>query len=375
VKLPPFLLERYFAQHEFNAPYLLCVSDCEPLTVGGLLDREPGGREALERLPLGYSESAGLPELRARIADLYEGIAPEDTLVHVGAQEAVFTFASALLEPGDEVVAHMPCYQSLFQVAAARGCRVVPWVAREAAGWKPDLDELESLVGPRTKAVIVNFPHNPTGARLDAAAFERLAGIAARHGSHLFSDEVYRFLEYGPDTVARPACELYDRAVSLGVMSKSFGLAGLRVGWAASRDRALLAAMAQVKDYTTICGTAPGEFLAGLALRRKDAVLGRTRAITLANLELLRAFLGRHAGLFHWVEPGGGPIAFPRLADGPSAGPFCEAALAGAGVLLLPGALYGEAWKAHFRVGFGRAAFPAGLAALERWLESGPTWR
>jgi len=374
VNLPPFRLERYFAEHEFSAPHLLCVSDCETLALGDLLDLEPGSREAFERLPLGYAESAGHPELRALVAGLYEGLSSRDVLVHVGAQEAVFTFASALLAPGDEVVAHMPCYQSLFQVAAARGCRVVPWTAREASGWTPDLDELETLVGPRTRAVIVNFPHNPTGARLDRADFERLVGIAARHGSHLFSDEVYRFLEYGPGEVARPACELYERAVSLGVMSKSFGLAGLRVGWAASRDRALLAAMAQVKDYTTICGTAPGEFLACLALRRGEAVLARTRALTLANLEGLRAFMGRFSGLFQWAEPRGGPIAFPRLASGEDSGAFCRAALAASGALLLPGALYGEAWQAHFRVGFGREGFAPGLATLERWLETGPAW-
>ncbi|GFK94298.1 Capreomycidine synthase [Fundidesulfovibrio magnetotacticus] len=371
MNLPPFLLERYFAEHEFSAPHLLCVSDCEALTVGQLLDLEPGGREALERLPLGYSESAGHPELRALIAGLHGGLAPEDVLVHVGAQEAVFTFATALLEPGDEVVVHVPCYQSLFQVAASRGCRVIPWTAREENGWLPDPDELESLMGERTRAVVLNFPHNPTGARLDRSGLERVARIAARRGCWLFSDEVYRFLEYGPGETAQPACELYERAVSLGVMSKSFGLAGLRVGWAACRDRGLLAEMARVKDYTTICGTAPGEFLACLALRRREQVLERTRAVTLGNLELLRGFMERRKDLLHWVEPSGGPIAFPRLASGADARPFCEAALAATGVLLLPGALYGEAWKAHFRVGFGRAGFAAGLAALEPWLASG----
>lgn len=257
MKLPPFRLERYFARHEFNAPHLLCVSDCQSMSAGELLDLEPGSREALERLWLGYTESPGGHGLRAGIAGLYDGFGPANVLAHVGAQEAIFTFAQACLSPGDHVVVQVPCYQSLSQVAETVGCTVTPWVAREENGWIPDLDELERLAGPGVKAIFVNSPHNPTGSRLDAAAMERVARIAAGRGCLLFSDEVYRFLEYGEASVARPACELYERAVSLGVMSKSLGLAGLRVGWAACRDTGVLAAMAQVKDYTTICGSAP----------------------------------------------------------------------------------------------------------------------
>lgn len=365
MKLPPFLLERYFADHEFSAPRLLCVSDCQTMTVGQLLDLEPGSRLAFEALPLGYTESPGGMALRREIATLYGGLGPENVLVHVGAQEAIFTFASACLEPGDEVVVHMPCYQSLSEVAASTGCSVVPWVARQENGWVPDPDELARLVGPKTRAVIVNSPHNPTGCRLDARVMERIVEIVAARGCLLFSDEVYRFMEYGPAPVAKPACELYERAVSLGVMSKSLGLAGLRVGWVASRDKAVLSSMAQAKDYTTICGTATGEFLAALALRRRDLILDRLQGVVLSNLELLRAFMARHAETFSWVEPTGSPIAFPQLVSGEDAGPFCARVLEDSGVLLLPGALYGEDWISHFRVGFGRSDFSEGLAALE----------
>jgi aspartate/methionine/tyrosine aminotransferase len=371
VKLPPFELERYFAQHEFTVPHLLCVSDCESMTVGQLLDLEPGSRERFEALSLGYTEAQGGLELREEIARLYDGLAPGAVLVHVGAQEAIFTFASACLEPGDEVVVHMPCYQSLHQVAASRGCTVVPWTAREENGWIPDPDELARLVGPKTRAVILNSPHNPTGARLDRLAMERVVEIASRHGCLLFSDEVYRFLEYGPSEAAPPACDLYERAVTLGVMSKSLGLAGLRVGWVACRDKAVLAAMAQVKDYTTICGSAVSEFLAALALRRKGVILSRLRELTMANLDLLRRFMAAHTDALAWAEPSGGPIAFPRLASGHDAEPFCAEVLRQSGVLLLPGRLYGDAWKHHFRMGFGRSGFGNGLAALAACLDAG----
>ncbi|WP_235731668.1 aminotransferase class I/II-fold pyridoxal phosphate-dependent enzyme [Fundidesulfovibrio putealis] len=371
VKFPPFLLERYFAQHEFSVPHLLCVSDCQTMTAGELLDLEPGSREALERLPLGYTEAPGGAGLRAEISGLYENLPPDNVLVHVGAEEAIFTFATACLEPGDEVIVHTPCYQSLHQIAASRGCTVIPWVARPENGWAPDTDELARLVTPRTKAIVVNSPHNPTGFCLDRAAMERIVAVAARQGCLLFSDEVYRFLEYGVDEPPRPACDLYERAVSLGVMSKSLGLAGLRVGWVASRDKAALSAMAAVKDYTSICGSAPSEFLAALALRRREVILARQYALTTANLELLEAFMSRHAHLFDWVRPSGGPIAFPRLASGQDAEPFCAEVLSGSGVLLLPGRLYGDAWKAHMRLGFGRADFAQGLGALEDFLKKG----
>lgn len=371
MKFPPFLLERYFAQHEFSVPHLLCVSDCQTMTTGELLDLEPGSRESFERLPLGYTEAPGGAGLRAEIATLYADLPLENVLVHVGAEEAIFTFATACLEPGDEVIVHTPCYQSLHQIAATQGCTVVPWVARHENGWIPDPDELARLVTPRTRAIVVNSPHNPTGFCLDRDAMERIVAVAARQGCLLFSDEVYRFLEYGVDEAPRPACDLYERAVSLGVMSKSLGLAGLRVGWVASRDTALLSAMAAVKDYTSICGSAPSEFLAALALRKREVILSRQRALTTANLELLDAFMARHAHLFHWVRPSGGPIAFPKLASGDDAEPFCAEVLSGCGVLLLPGRLYGDAWKSHMRLGFGRADFAQGLVALEDFLKKG----
>ena len=365
--IAPFQLERFFARHEFSAPFLLCASDCQTLTLGDLLDLEPGARQAFDELSLGYTESDGNPSLRAGIAGLYDGLDPDRVLVHVGAQEAIYTFACACLEPGDEVVVHMPCYQSLFQVAQSIGCVIVPWLAREEDGWRLDPDDLKRLAGPRTKAVVVNSPHNPTGACLDGSAMSAVVRRCAELGCLLFSDEVYRFLEYHDDP-APPACELYERAVSLGVMSKAYGLAGLRVGWAASRDAGVLAAMAALKDYTTICASAPSEFLAELALRHGPAILERNRALARANLERLGTFMTRHGDRLAWAAPTGGSVAFPRLASGQDAAGFCRQALEEAGVLLAPGSLFGQAFAAHFRIGFGRSGFPRALEALDDFL-------
>ncbi len=367
MEIEPFALERFFAEHEFRARRLLCASDCEPLAVGDLLALEPGAAEAFARLRLGYTETAGDPGLRGAIASLYEGIGADDVLVFSGAEEAIFVFMNAVLAAGDGVVVHSPCYQSLASVARAAGCRVTRWPAVAERGWALDPGDLAALAGPATRAVVVNFPHNPTGYLPERERFGAIVDFVRARGLVLFCDEVYRFLEYDPAGRLPAACEIYEKGVSLGVMSKSFGLAGLRLGWVACRDRTLLDSLAALKDYTTICAAAPSEFLAGVALRQREAILGRCLGTVAANLELLDRFLARHAGRFSWVGPRAGPVAFPALSSGDADG-FCARLLAATGVLLAPGRLFGGG-AGHFRVGFGRADFAAGLADLDRFLD------
>lgn len=368
VKVEPFLLERFFAAHEFSVRRLLCASDCETLSLGELLALEPGAEEAFSALRLGYSETAGSPGLRREIASLYDGIDADDVLVFSGAEEAIFVFMNAVLAAGDGIVVHSPCYQSLASVAAAAGCRVTRWTAAAEQGWALDADDLIALAGPGTRAVAVNFPHNPTGYLPERGRFVAITEFARRRGLILFSDEVYRFLEYDPADRLPAACELYEKGVSLGVMSKSFGLAGLRLGWVACRDRGILRAMAAMKDYTTICAAAPSEFLAGVALRRREAFLGRCLGTVRANLELLDRFLARHSDRFSWVRPKAGPVAFPALRSAGTCDDFCSRLLREQGVLLAPGRLF-QADPARFRIGFGRADFAEGLDELDRFIE------
>lgn len=368
MKVEPFLLERFFAEHEFTARHLLCASDCETLSLGGLLALEPGATEAFSALRLGYTETAGGAGLRGEIASLYEGIDADDVLVFSGAEEAIFVFMNAVLAAGDGVVVHFPCYQSLASVAEAAGCRVTRWPAVAERGWALDPGDLAALAGAGTRAVAVNFPHNPTGFLPGRPEFAALVEAARSRGLVLFSDEVYRFLEYDPADRLPAACEIYEKGVSLGVMSKSFGLAGLRLGWVACRDRGILRAMAAMKDYTSICAAAPSEFLAGIALRRREAVLGRCLGIVRANLGQLDGFLARHGDRFSWVPPRAGPVAFPELRSVEASDGFCSRLLREQGVLLAPGRLF-QADPAHFRVGCGRADFAEGLARLGRFLE------
>jgi len=279
---------------------------------------------------------------------------------------AIFLFMHAALGPGDHAIVHFPCYQSLIEVARSTGCEVTPWTAREQDAWALDLDELERLIRPNTKAIVVNFPHNPTGYLMPGEDYRRLNQIAQERGISLFSDEVYRQAEYHPADRLPSACEINETSISLGVMSKTYGLPGLRIGWVVTRDESLLAKMAALKDYTTICNSAPSEFLAELALRHRPRLVERNLGIIARNLSILDGFFERYAGRFAWHRPKAGPIAFPRLLDGDIEA-FCHDLVTRSGVLLLPGTVYDDRGN-HFRIGFGRANLPQAVERLEAYL-------
>jgi aspartate/methionine/tyrosine aminotransferase len=363
----PFALERYFAEHEFSAELLLCSSDVESYAQRELLALADDETRALwQELTLGYTETAGHPLLRAEIAALYPGLEADDVLVFAGAQEAIFAFAQAALGADDHAVVVTPAYQSLHEVARAAGAQISTVELEHESGWALDLDDVRRALRPDTSAIIVNFPHNPTGAHIDRATLDGLVAIAAEAGAHLFSDEVYRWLEHPPAALLPGAAELSISGLSLGVMSKTFALPGLRIGWLACRDRELLGRMAAIKDYTTICSSAPSEILALIALRRRDAVVARSRAIVDANLPLLDDFFARWDGVFEWVRPRGAAIGFPRLLAATPIDDFARRLVADEGVLLLPGSIYEHSGN-HFRIGFGRRNMPEALARLERF--------
>ncbi len=367
MKLNPFGIERYFARYEFSARYMLSSSDCEAMSTGDLLTMEPGAAEQFQRQWLGYTESAGDPELRQLISEMYDRIEADQVLVHSGAEEAIFNFMNALLKPGDHVIVHYPCYQSLHEIAQGIGCEVTKWETHEENGWELDLDFLRAKVRPETRALVVNCPHNPTGYLMSGPKQAAIMAIAREHNLLLFSDEVYRLLEQDPADRLPPACDLYENAVSLGVMSKTFGLPGLRIGWVASRNPQVLAAMAGFKDYLTICNSAPSEFLAKLALRHKEAIVGRNLEIVTTNLGLLDAFFERHRAIFNWTAPRAGSIAFPSLKIEQPIDQFCQELVERKGVMLLPGTVYDWGHK-NFRLGFGRKNLPEALAQLDEFL-------
>lgn len=367
-QLTEFRLETHFSRWEFRARYNLAGSDAETLSLAELLAlADDPGRLAWDELRFGYTETPGAPALREAIAETYDRISSDDVLVFAGAEEGIYCAMTALLEPGDHAVVIVPNYQSLEELPLSR-CHVTGVALQPSNGWALDVDDIRGAIRPNTRLIAVNFPHNPTGRVIPRDDLTALVALAERNGIYLFSDEVYRGLEHDPGARLPQAADLFDRALSLGVMSKAYGLPGLRIGWIASRDAAVLGRMERVKHYLSICNSAPSEVLATIALRARARILERNRAIVAGNLERLDRFFAGHADRFGWCRPDGGCIAYPRYLGEEGVEDFCRRAVEEAGVLLLPGSVYASrlapAPVDRFRVGFGRRNMPQALDAL-----------
>ncbi|MEV7026371.1 aminotransferase class I/II-fold pyridoxal phosphate-dependent enzyme, partial [Kitasatospora sp. NPDC093558] len=334
-RLPDFRLETYFSRWEFTARHHLTASDAETMTMAELLALAgPEDRHAWDTLALGYTETFGDPELRRAIAGMYEEAGADDVICFGGAQEGLNLAMQVLLEPGDHAVVITPNYQSAETVPLSI-CEVTGVALDERQDWALDVDAVKAALRPNTRVVSVNFPNNPTGALIDAADLRRLAELCDERGIRLFSDEVYRGLERDPARTLPQAADLSERALSLGVTSKSLGLPGLRIGWIACRDRELRSRLERAKHYTTICNAAPSEVLARIAIKARERILARNRAVIDANLPQFDAFFAEFADLFEWRAPAGGCVAYPRYLGADGVEEFCTRLVEQAGVLLL----------------------------------------
>jgi aspartate/methionine/tyrosine aminotransferase len=370
--LPEFRLEAYFGIWEFKARHHLTASDAETLAQADLLAMA-GDEDRLrwENLRLGYIPSEGSPELRGAIAQTYDSIAPEDVLCFAGAEEGLYCAFHALLEPTDHAVVLVPNYQSMESVPRSI-CEVSGVALHPENGWDLDIAEVRAALRPNTRVVAVNFPNNPTGKIVDARTFEALIELCRERGIYLFSDEVYRGIERDASTRLPQAADVYVRALSLNVVSKAYGLPGLRIGWIACKDRGLLDRMLKLKHYLSICNSAPSEVLACIALNARDRILARNRDLAAKNLAKLNAFFARHADRFEWYEPEGSCIAYPRYTGADGVEAFCERLVQEAGVLLLPASVYRSDLLPtppdRFRIGYGRLGMDEALAAFEEFL-------
>ncbi|MBT7072180.1 MAG: aminotransferase class I/II-fold pyridoxal phosphate-dependent enzyme [Anaerolineae bacterium] len=369
MNIPPFTLERYFARHEFSAKYLLSSSDCESLTLPELLEMaSPEMRKTFFELKLGYTESQGHPLLRAEAAKLYSGLNVDDVLI-AAPEEAIFLLMNALLEPGDHVISTFPGYQSLYEIARAVGCQVSTWEPDEDAEWHFDLARLAEVIRPETKLVVVNFPHNPTGYIPSQKEFQGLIDLLREKGIYLLSDEMYRYLEIETGATLPSACEAYEKAYTLFGMSKTFGLPGLRIGWIATQDAPTLARMLELKDYTTICSSAPSEILSIIALQNKNAIIEMQNARLARNIALLDDFMAQRPERFRWNRPRGGSICFPRILGVENTLEFADALVAEAGIMLAPSHVFDYGHQ-HFRIGFGRENFGEVLALFGEYVDA-----
>lgn len=367
MKLKPFKLERYFAKYEFSVKYLLSSSDCDGLLQKELITTADDEMKKIwEQLTLGYTESLGNPLLRAEVAILYSNISPDEVLI-IAPEEGIFITLNTILSKGDHVICTFPGYQSLYEIAEGLGCEVTKWQPEEEDGWRFNPDFLEQNIKPNTKLVIINFPHNPTGYLASKEDFQRILDLVKKHNLYLFSDEMYRFLELNSADRLSSACEVYNKAVTLFGMSKTFGMAGVRIGWVVTKDSDLYQRMATFKDYTTICSSAPSEILSIIALRAKEKIIDKHLTRIKRNLRLLDDFLEEFKDRFEWVRPRAGTIGFPRLKGDVDSLGFCQDVVKEANIMLLPSTVYDYDNK-HFRLGFGRENMPEALEKFKEYL-------
>lgn len=370
MKIPPFKLEEFWKKYEFTAPYLLCCSDAESWKLNEILELADSETKMLwESLNLGYTESPGLPLLRKEIAKLYSHIDSEQVLTFAGAEEGIYCTMRTLIEPGDHVIVIDPCYQSLKTLPESFGAHVTSILLDSEKGWRLSLKDLEKAFRSNTKLLVLNYPHNPSGAVLDKEVFEGLIKLARQHGTYVFCDEVYRYLEIDEGDRLPSIADVYEKGITLNVMTKAFGLAGLRIGWLAAQNMEFIQAVGSYKLYTSICNSAPSEILALIALRAKDKILKRNREIMLNNLEILDSFMKRHPKILSWNRPQSGTMAVIKLLLPVSIEKFAEELVEQTGVLIMPGPVFDLAGN-FFRIGFGKKNMKEVLNRFEQFLEN-----
>ena len=373
--LRDFALEVHFSKWEFNARHHLTASDMESLSLRDLLALgTDADREAFEATSLGYTETWGAPDLRAAIAATYDTMAQDNILTLAGAGEGLYALARVLLGPNDHAIVPTPNYQSAETVPAAI-CETTGVPMRiERGRWRLDIDAIKDAIRPNTRLISLNFPHNPTGALMPRADLGALITLARADGIYILCDEVYRGVELDPKLQMPQIADVYERGISLNVLSKAYGLPGLRIGWLASPDRDVLQRVERYKHYLSICNAAPAERLGMIALAAREQIFARNRALLQRNLTAFEALLADFPGLIDFSAPEGGCVAYPRYTGPGTVETFCADLIENHGILLLPAALYrsdlGATPDDRFRIGLGRdRAVADGITALRRYFE------
>jgi aspartate/methionine/tyrosine aminotransferase len=373
MKIAPFETEHFFARYEFTTPYQLCNSDCESMSIGELLRLAGDSLEGLGRERLAYTESQGDAGLRAAIAAIHSRVQPDDVVMLGSPVEGIYLAARSLLEADDEVIVLSPAYDALvnlFEHVVGAG-RVKTWRFRpEALGWSLDLAELQALITPATRLVVVNFPHNPTGYLPSPEWQQQLVRIIDEHELWLFSDEMYFGLVHSGTPPIPSMADLSGRSVVLSGLSKSHGLPGLRCGWLIAADPAVRDELMNWKFYTSICPPLATEYLARAALRVGEQLTQRSIERIERNLEVAAAFFARWPGVFEWRRPLAGSTALVGF-NVPSVAALGERLAQEAGVLIQSAAMLGYDDR-HMRIGLGRDAFATAIGHFENWLQRNP---
>ncbi|MEM7538041.1 MAG: aminotransferase class I/II-fold pyridoxal phosphate-dependent enzyme [Chloroflexota bacterium] len=369
MNIAPFETEHFLAKYEFNVPYQLCNSDCETVSVEELLTMADISLVQLGEMRMGYTESEGNPHLRTQIADMYAHVAVEDIMLLGTPIEGVYLAARAVLEPDDEVIVLTPAYDALINMFehVVGPHNVKKWAFQPtAASWTLDLDDLRTLITPKTKLVVVNFPHNPTGYLPSTTQQAELVSLIEQHDLWLFSDEMYYGLVHSGTELIPSMADITQKTIVLSGLSKTYGLPGLRVGWLLTRNQAMYDRLFNWKFYTSLCPPAPSEFLAMAAMRVRTQLRDKNIALIEQNLALAEAFFERWPELFTWRRPMSSSIGLVGM-NVPSVYEFSTKLADDAGVLIQSAKMLGYDDQ-HMRMGFGRAKFGESLSRFESYL-------
>ncbi len=391
-------------QYELTAKYNIAETCCASISITDLC-----ALSSAEQDPATLLDIRGLPELRSNLAALYSvktgsRLPPDNVLITPGAIAANNLLFFALVGPGDHVICHYPTYQQLYSIPASLGAEVDLWRARPEKGWMPDIEELKALVKPNTKLIVIKYepstfsfpaaptnrttlcsnPNNPTGAILKRSLLQDIINLASENSITILSDEVYRPLFHGtgpmdPEFPPSIISLAYANTIATGSLSKAYSLAGLRVGWIASRSREIIEKVAAARDYTTISVSHLDQQVAAFALSSStiSGLLGRNIRLAKTNLELLEKFVEGHRWICEWVKPVAGTTAFVRFhREGKPVDDvqFCRTLQEQTGVMFMPGAKgFGEEWKGYVRIGYVNETevVREGLKALEKFVTEG----
>jgi aspartate/methionine/tyrosine aminotransferase len=374
LKIEPFLLERWMTRHETRVRYDIAESGIQPLSINDLLAFEaPDARDrivgGLLDLPLGYSEARGSEALRGLFAATYSRGDVDHILVTTGAIEANFLLFNELLEAGDHMVAPYPAYQQLYSVPRAIGCDVSLWRVGPETGYRYDVDALERLVRPNTRVIVVNTPHNPTGAMLNPADARRVMALAERVGAWVIGDEAYRWLAVpGGEPFAPPFFDMGERGISVGTLSKPFGLPGLRIGWIAAPP-ALVARCWGLRDYVSLSPGKLNDEIAQLAMRHRDRLVARNTAIVTKNMAAASRWVEERSTYLSWTPPRGGLLALLKYDLPIDSLSLADRLAEKYSVMLAPGSAFG--YEGHLRIGIGQRPdiFATGLEEAGKCFE------
>lgn len=367
--IEPALLEYWLRDYYFNATYDLSSSGVQDFSVKDLKALIGLDLRQFDEMYFHDSPALGSNELREALAQHY-GQPANSVMVGNGSSEVIFLLMQALLEPNDEVIVVSPCYPALRQVAASIGCIIHDWELSPDDEFEPDLNALAALITDKTKAVVINFPHNPTGASLTHTQQQELVSLLEDKGIYLIWDAVFADMQHS--TPLLDFHKLYDKTISLGTLSKAYGLPGMRVGWAFAPDDVLYKCV-HWRDYTTICLSPLIEGIATHVLQHANTLIDIRYQQAQKNIAIVQSWANSHTDDIQWVAPKGGVSTFPRFTRVDDVTIFCRELINEQGVLLAPGSCFG--YPSHVRLGLGGSSekLQAGLALISDKLQRNHT--